>query len=87
LVAGILPTNHHWAAEPESDYGTFHDGDTTRPIPTEVGGYQHYFHALAQTILHGAPNPVTPESALDNIRLILLAMQSSQEGRTLPVLA
>ncbi|ASA57361.1 oxidoreductase [Vibrio gazogenes] len=54
-------------------------------IPNEQGGYEHYFVQLADSIRQGTPPPVTAHEALNAIRLIELALKSSDSGQTLKV--
>lgn len=46
---------------------------------------QAYYNALADCLLNGAPNPVTPESARRNIAVIEAAERSSKSGLAEPV--
>ena len=83
LIAGALPIDESWAAETPNQYGTFYDGANEKAIQTQTGGYQHYFTQLAEAITTNAIPPVTAEDALLTIKLIELAIKSSQTGRRL----
>ncbi|WP_330961114.1 oxidoreductase [Photobacterium sp. 53610] len=85
LKAGVKPELPAWAEEPSSHYGQFHQETGSQVIPTELGGYQHFFAGVANAIRLGAANPVPAEEALLNIRLIQLALQSSKLGQTMKV--
>ncbi|MDO6706053.1 oxidoreductase [Photobacterium sp. 1_MG-2023] len=85
LKAGVLPEQPEWAAEAASQYGQCHHATGSQVVPTELGGYQHYFIGVADAIREGKANPVPAQEALLNIRLIELAMESSRLGQTLQV--
>ena len=85
LIAGLTPSQANWADEDASQYGHIYSEGETKVVVTERGGYQGYFQATANSILHDAAHPVTAEQALNGIKLIELALKSSELGRTLPV--
>ena len=83
-----------WLADPEENWGTL----TIAPNPaepanlirtrvrTELGDYRLYYANVRDAIRGAAPLAVTPEDGYRSVRLMELARQSSQEGRTLPVI-
>jgi predicted dehydrogenase len=85
LIQGLTPQNSSWAYEDPSQYGHIYNEDGAQLVITERGGYQQYFKATADAIRNHAPHPVTAEQALDSIRLIELAIQSSELGKTVNV--
>ncbi|QKX15538.1 oxidoreductase [Microbulbifer sp. YPW1] len=85
LKSGELPLSAGWAQELPEQYGQLHAADGVATIPTETGGYQHYYQQLASAILDGSEAPVSAEQALWNIRLIHLARQSAASGQTIQV--
>ena len=85
LKAGISPKYDSWAQEDEENYGQLYTEDQVRIIATERGKYQCYFSKLAAAITTGAAVPVTLDDGLQNIRLIELAMESSETGKTVTV--
>lgn len=85
LKAGQLPVTDDWGEEDTHQYGLFHTADGATSITTETGNYQNYYRQLASAILDGGEVPVSAEQALCNIRLILLAQQSSALGKTVAV--
>ncbi|KLV05593.1 oxidoreductase [Photobacterium aquae] len=85
LKAGVLPVAEDWADEIPEQYGRLYTEEGVEPVATERGGYQHYFRAVAKAIRHGEPVPVSAEDALWNIRLIEMALESSQSGKTVTV--
>ncbi|WP_147821960.1 oxidoreductase [Salidesulfovibrio onnuriiensis] len=85
LINGLRPTKAEWADETTDQYGTLYTADSNEAVPTERGGYQIYFQAMAEAIRTGGEPPVTAQDALWNIRLIELAMESSRSGKTVLV--
>lgn len=85
LKSGTLPVTADWAQENTEQFGQLFTADSTYPVATESGGYQHYYHQLASAIQRNDDVPVSAEQALWSIRLIHLARQSSASGQTLQV--
>ncbi len=85
LIAGVLPNRASWADETVEQYGRFFSAESSEIVPTERGGYQAYFKAMADAIRSNKPVPVSAEEALCGIKLIELAMESSRLGKTLAV--
>ena len=82
-----------WLAEPESQWGTL----TIAPVPadptnltrtkvkTELGDYRLYYANVRDAINGAAKLAVTPEDGYRTVKLLEMARQSSEQGRTLPV--
>ncbi|WP_339769786.1 oxidoreductase [uncultured Paraglaciecola sp.] len=83
LIAGLAPTKANWADEDASQYGQIYHAGEAQVVVTERGGYQHYFQATAEAIRNNLPHPVSAEQALNNIKIIELAIKSSELGQTL----
>jgi scyllo-inositol 2-dehydrogenase (NADP+) len=86
LRAGINPFSvPNWGEEPENIWGqitTEHEGVTkTETIKSEIGAYQDYFLNVYQAIIGESDLLVTAEQSRDVIRVIELAMMSSEEKR------
>ncbi|PRY15683.1 putative dehydrogenase [Pontibacter ummariensis] len=89
LKAGELPQNQtDWGVEPEELWGTL---NTTYQglhlkgkIKSEAGDYRGLYENVRKAILGQAELNVKPEQVREVIRVIELAMQSSEEQRTLP---
>ncbi|WP_187263079.1 Gfo/Idh/MocA family oxidoreductase [Pontibacter beigongshangensis] len=89
LVAGILPTDkpdEEWGKEPEelwgrlnTDYKGMH---LVGKIESEQGHYKGYFQNLYNALIGEEELEVKPEQARNIIRVIELAIKSSQEQRT-----
>ncbi|WP_020409380.1 oxidoreductase [Hahella ganghwensis] len=88
LREGKLPDQPDWAQEDAASFGHFtHAEGNTVVVPTEVGGYQHYYLQLSKAILEGESNPVPAEQALRVIQLIELCRQSEENGQRVSVAA
>ena len=83
LKAGVTPKDVSWADESEAEYGIVYDAERSQIVTTERGGYQRFYQALAEAIRGDGKVPVTAEQALQSIKLIFLAMESSETGQTL----
>jgi len=85
LKTGLIPDRASWADEDEAEYGFIYDAEQSHRVKTERGGYQLYYQELAEAIRNGGQAPVTAEQALQGIRLILLAIESNEKGKTIKV--
>jgi predicted dehydrogenase len=88
LKQGGSPAQPDWGADPETDWGTLSrcDGELRRSkYPTLPGCYQDYYENVFRAIRGTEELAVTAEDGRDVIRLIELAMQSSEQQRVLPV--
>ncbi len=89
LRRGQIPADVAWGAEPEENWGLLTLAEnsvmTQRRIPSAHCDYRDFYANLRDAILCRAPLAVTPEWALDVMRLLELARQSSNERRTVPV--
>lgn len=83
LKAGQLPTTPAWSQEEECNFGYFYHNDTNELITTERGAYEIYYRELAQAIQNNKPLPVDAKDALQSIKIIELALESSHSGRTI----
>jgi predicted dehydrogenase len=88
LRRGYLPANTAWGAEPEENWGvlTVASGDSfkQRRIPSASCDYRDYYSNVRDAILGRAAPAVTPAYALDVMRILELARESSQKRRTIP---
>ncbi len=89
LRRGEIPKDAPWGAEPEEDWGvlTLYDAEkaTQRRIPSGTGDYRDYYANVRDAILGKAELAVTPEWALDIMRVLELARESSQKRCTIPL--
>ena len=97
LLAGARPpqlgSQEPWLPEPEAAWGTLalapnpaeHTKIERRKVPTEVGDYRHFYASVRDAILGVSPLKIPAEDAYRTIRLLELALQSSEQQRTLAV--
>src|SRR6266851_2536320 len=88
LRRGHIPGDTAWGAEPEENWGvlTIPAGDSfeQRRIPSASCDYRDYYSNVRDAILGRAALAVTPEYALDVMRMLELARVSSERRCTLP---
>jgi scyllo-inositol 2-dehydrogenase (NADP+) len=81
LRAGKVPKQGPWAAEPEQDWGllTLSEGtnSTQRRIPSGTGDYRDYYANVRDVLLGQAQPAVTLPRALEVMRALELARESS----------
>jgi scyllo-inositol 2-dehydrogenase (NADP+) len=86
LRRGYIPTDTAWGAEPEENWGLLTlSGNgtlTQRRVPSVNCDYRDFYANLRDAILGKAKLAVSPEWALDVMRLLELARKSSNERRT-----
>lgn len=87
LRAGVAPGAPGWGMDARAgELVQERDGRLVADIAhAEVGDYRRYYAGMRDAILHGHPVPVTPQQAIDVMRLIELGVQSSQERREIPL--
>jgi scyllo-inositol 2-dehydrogenase (NADP+) len=97
LLAGARPPQmgspEPWLPEPVAAWGTLtlaaNPAEPTKlertKVPTEVGDYRHYYASVRDAILDISPLVIPAEDAYRTIRLLELAVQSSEQKRTLAV--
>ena len=88
LKRGERPTDDHWGHEAPERWGTLltavGDNFATEKYATLPGDYRKYYANIRQAILGVASPAVTPGPALQVMRALELARESSHQGRTLP---
>jgi scyllo-inositol 2-dehydrogenase (NADP+) len=88
LRRGYIPADKPWGYEPEENWGvlTVPAGDSfeQRRIPSATCDYRDYYSNVRYAILGRAPLAVTPEYALDVMRMLELARESSRKRCTIP---
>src|SRR5690606_1303339 len=88
LKAGLTPDGADWGIEPEEIWGKLetelNGQQLAGRIKSEAGDYRGFYENVRDSILGKAELEVKPEQAKDTIRIIELAMQSSQEKRRIP---
>jgi scyllo-inositol 2-dehydrogenase (NADP+) len=88
LRRGLIPDGKPWGYEPEENWGvlTTPAGESfeQRRIPSAACDYRDYYANVRDAILGKAALAVTPEYALDVMRMLELARASSERQCTLP---
>jgi scyllo-inositol 2-dehydrogenase (NADP+) len=88
LRRGYITEGKPWGYEPEENWGvlTVPAGDSfvQRRIPFATCDYRDYYSNVRDAILGRAALAVTPEYALDVMRMLELARESSQKRCTIP---
>jgi len=88
LRHGNIPASGPWGAEPEENWGllTVPDGEkfTHRRIPSEKCDFRDYYANVRDTLLGKAAPAVTTEWAVNVMRLLKVARESSERRCTIP---
>ena len=84
LKAGRTPDEPGWDVEPAELHGKLTTLEGARTIPTIPSNFTRYYENIRDAILGKARPGVTPESALDVMRGLELAVASSRERRVVP---
>jgi predicted dehydrogenase len=83
LKRGETPSSELWGYEAPERWGTLFqahgDSFVEEQLPTEPGDYRQYYANVRDAILGKAPLAVTPESALNVMRALELAGESSRK--------
>lgn len=87
LQAHKKPGGTDWGIEPESQNGFLHtekDGKVIKEhVPSLRGNYGDYYDEMYNAIRNNTPVPVTPESAMDVIKVIETAYKSNAERKVI----
>jgi predicted dehydrogenase len=88
LRRGYIPADTAWGAEPEENWGvlTVPAGDTfaQRRVPSANCDYRDYYANVRDALRRKPKLAITPEWALDVMRLLEMARESSEKQRTIP---
>jgi predicted dehydrogenase len=87
LRRGYIPENGPWGGEPQEDWGVLttveNDLVTKRSVPSATSDYRDYYANVRDAILGRAALAVTPEHALDVMRVLEMAQDSSRTRCTI----
>jgi scyllo-inositol 2-dehydrogenase (NADP+) len=87
LKQGATPNGNNWGADNEGLYGILNilknGEDSVTKIKTKNGNYMGFFDTVADAIILGKPLAVKPESALQNIQIILTALESCKQRKVI----
>jgi len=85
---GFVPQNGPWGGEPEEDWGVLttmeNDVLTKRSVPSSTCDYRDYYANVRDALLGRANPAVSPEYALDVMRILEMAQESSMKRCTIP---
>lgn len=85
LKNGMKPGENGYGVDAEENFATLETEERLERIPTEVGCYDVYYKGVRDSILNGEKPPVTAQEGLAVIKLIQLAIESSETGRVISV--
>jgi predicted dehydrogenase len=77
LRDGADPAAEGFGHEPRTMWGVLSNGETHRQVPTEPGGYRHFYASLADAIRRGGLPPVDPRDAIRTLEVIEAARRSA----------
>ena len=87
LRRGHIPEHGPWGGEPEEDWGilttTENDAVTRRSVPSATSDYRDCYANVRDAILGREALAVTPEYALDVMRVLEMAQESSRTRCTI----
>lgn len=87
LKRGLIPSESDWGNEPKEQWGRLMTQvgglDVEGQIKTIAGGYQPFYQNIVDVIGGRAELAVKPEEARRTIRIIELAIESSEQQRTI----
>ena len=87
LRRGYVPESGPWGGEPQEDWGVLttmeNDVVTKRSVPSATSDYRDYYANVRDAILGRARLAVTPEHALDVMRILEMAQESSRTRCTI----
>jgi len=82
LKSGLPPSEPNFGVEEIENFGTLYKCEKTVKVETEVGCYQQYYSGVSKAIRNDGVCPVSGEDALDVIKILELAENSTREGKT-----
>ncbi|MEK4497610.1 oxidoreductase [Bacillus sp. FSL R12-0069] len=85
LKNGTKPGDKGYGVDDEVNFATLETEERLDRIPTEVGCYDMYYKGIRDSILSGEKLPVTAKDGLEVIKLIQLAIESSETGRVISI--
>jgi predicted dehydrogenase len=85
LRAGVVPSSANWGVEQADYYGVLATAASQVTYPTLAGNYALFYQQLVAALLDDAELPVPLADALAGVRLIELAILSSELGQRIEV--
>lgn len=86
LRSGMVPGTPGWGYDPlQGEKTTCPDGHARHEAIRNLSGdYRQYYLGIRDAVLHGQPLPVNAHEALEVMRILELAVESSHERREIP---
>jgi scyllo-inositol 2-dehydrogenase (NADP+) len=81
LRAGRTPRDLGWGEEPPDRWGRLVRGEEQEPVPSERGGWDAFYPAVAAAVRGDGSPPVDPQDAVDVLRILEAARTSATERR------
>jgi scyllo-inositol 2-dehydrogenase (NADP+) len=85
LKQNSIPKGESWGEDNEEQYGVLNvieNGlDARSKVKTQNGNYMGFYNDVYKAIAEGKPLEVMAETALQNIHIILTAIESSKQGK------
>ncbi len=78
------PDSPNWGSEPETQWGKLTTADAETKIPTIPGDYRRYYENVSDALLGKTSIAVTTEQALEVMRVLETAIESSRKRCALP---
>ena len=87
LLNGTIPTFETWCPAPANPDGLLHteiNGKQIKEATTSTpGNYMGYYDAVYHMLTDNRPNPVPPQDAINNMRIIEAAIKSATLGKVI----
>ncbi len=83
LRDGVLPSLTGFGYEKNSQYGLLSKNSHDEVVKTDGGNYGCFYQQLASTLTEGLPPPVPINDALLVMKILELAIKSSEQARTI----
>jgi predicted dehydrogenase len=80
LVDGRAPGGRGWGSVGPSEWGTLQAGEEAVAVPTLPGDYGVFYRGVTETLLTGAPPPVTIDDAVTALEVLDAARRSAEDG-------
>ncbi|HVI46956.1 MAG TPA: Gfo/Idh/MocA family oxidoreductase [Chitinophaga sp.] len=89
LQRGLFPNSPDWGAEGPHEWGLLHteiNGKVVKQfLPSPNGNYMDYYQGIYEALVNNAPNPVVPQDAINVIRVVEAAFESSKTGKVVAI--
>lgn len=87
LQKGVWPNTPGWGEETPIEWGLLHterDGKVVKEfLPSPAGNYMGYYDGIYDALVNKAGAPVQPQDAVDVVKIIETAFESSRSGKVI----